>query len=124
MTSRWRNYHIPAESVKATYLFSKFKDTFNDLNQNLKTVLNFKDILPQALINKKFLKEHHVYGYKEIKSQVFQSRSSQDVLKAKRPRYQVKAIRYQDQDPKSQACKRNFKRIPKKTRLQDSRRHK
>nr|GEV31390.1 ribonuclease H-like domain-containing protein [Tanacetum cinerariifolium] len=44
-------------------------------------------------------------------------------LKAKisrlRQRYQVK-----DQDPRSQACKRNFKRISKNTRLQDSRRHK
>ncbi|GJR07794.1 retrovirus-related pol polyprotein from transposon TNT 1-94 [Tanacetum coccineum] len=33
-----------------------------------------------------------------------------------RQRYQAK-----DQDPRSQACKRNYKRIPKNTRLQDSR---
>ncbi|GJS83011.1 retrovirus-related pol polyprotein from transposon TNT 1-94 [Tanacetum coccineum] len=36
-----------------------------------------------------------------------------------RQRCQVK-----DQDPRSQACKRNVKRIPKNTRLQDPRRHK
>ncbi|GKB66887.1 hypothetical protein Tco_0928299 [Tanacetum coccineum] len=44
-------------TVKATYSFSKFKDTFNGIKQNLKTVLNSKDTLPQALINKNFLKE-------------------------------------------------------------------
>nr|GEZ67822.1 hypothetical protein [Tanacetum cinerariifolium] len=38
----------------------------------------------------------------------------------------VEVLEYQvkDQDPRSQACKRIFKRIPKNTRLQDSRRHK
>ncbi|GJX53363.1 copia protein [Tanacetum coccineum] len=40
------------------------------IKQNLKTVLNFKDTLPQALINMNFLKEH-------------QSRSIHDYLKAK-----------------------------------------
>nr|GEV08659.1 putative reverse transcriptase domain-containing protein [Tanacetum cinerariifolium] len=42
------------------------------------------------------------------------------------PRYQyfVKEYQVKDQDPRSQACKSNFKRIPKNTRLQDSRRHK
>ncbi|GKA71052.1 hypothetical protein Tco_0777191, partial [Tanacetum coccineum] len=69
--------------VKATYSFSKFKDAFNGINHNLKTVLNFKDTLPQALINKNFLKER-------------QSRKIQDYLKAK-----DQDIKFKDKDIKS-----------------------
>ncbi|GKA83058.1 hypothetical protein Tco_0789806 [Tanacetum coccineum] len=55
---------------QAAYSSPKFKDKSNNIKQNLKTTLNFKDTLPQALINKNFLKER-------------QSRKIQDYLKAK-----------------------------------------
>ncbi|GJV48369.1 retrovirus-related pol polyprotein from transposon TNT 1-94 [Tanacetum coccineum] len=45
-------------------LIFKFKDTFNGIDQNLKTALNFKDSPLQALIYKNFLKECQVYDYK------------------------------------------------------------
>nr|GEX05479.1 retrovirus-related Pol polyprotein from transposon TNT 1-94 [Tanacetum cinerariifolium] len=44
-------------AVKATYSFLKFKDAYNDIYQNLKTVLTFKDTLLQALLNQNFLKK-------------------------------------------------------------------
>ncbi|GJY09196.1 hypothetical protein Tco_0377381 [Tanacetum coccineum] len=71
-------------TVKATYSFSKFKDKSSDIKQNLKTVLNFKDTLPQALINKNFLNE------------LFQSRKIQDYLNAK-----DQDIKLKDKDIKS-----------------------
>ncbi|GJR43692.1 hypothetical protein Tco_1311795 [Tanacetum coccineum] len=48
------------------------------------------------------------------------------INQGQRSRYQyfVKEYQVKDQDPRSQACKWNFKRIPKNTRLQDSRHHK
>ncbi|GKE55805.1 hypothetical protein Tco_1494990 [Tanacetum coccineum] len=56
---------------------------------NLKTVLNFKDTLPQALINKNFLKER-------------QSRKIQDYLKAKDQdiKFKDKDIKFKDKDIK------------------------
>ncbi|GJV24044.1 hypothetical protein Tco_1376739 [Tanacetum coccineum] len=44
-------------AVKATYSFSKLKDKSSDIKQYLKTVMNFKDTLLQALIKRNFLKE-------------------------------------------------------------------
>ncbi|GJY32418.1 hypothetical protein Tco_0415913 [Tanacetum coccineum] len=45
-------------------------------------------------------------------------KSIQDYLKAKDQDIKIKI-----KDPRSQACKRNFKGIPKSTRFQDLRRH-
>ncbi|GJS77368.1 hypothetical protein Tco_0727249 [Tanacetum coccineum] len=45
---------------QGSILILKFKDKSNDIKQKLKTVLNFKDTLPQALINKNFLKERQI----------------------------------------------------------------
>ncbi|GJU11730.1 reverse transcriptase domain-containing protein [Tanacetum coccineum] len=70
-------------TVKATYSFSKFKDKSNDIKQNLKTILNFKDTLSQAMINKNFLNER-------------QSRKIQDYLNAK-----DQDIKLKDKDIKS-----------------------
>nr|GEU87910.1 hypothetical protein [Tanacetum cinerariifolium] len=58
----------------------------------------------------------------KIKMSVCKVTSMQKELQKKDP--QVKEYQVKYQDPRSQTCKRNFKRIPKNTRLQDSRRHK
>ncbi|GJV52770.1 putative ribonuclease H-like domain-containing protein [Tanacetum coccineum] len=50
-------------------LILKDKGYIQGINQDLKKVLNSKDTLPQAMINKNFLKEHQVYDCKLVKSQ-------------------------------------------------------
>ncbi|GKB88397.1 hypothetical protein Tco_0960669 [Tanacetum coccineum] len=86
--------------VKATYSYSKPRYT-QDINQDAKKALYIQETLPQALIDKIFLKELQ-------KSSL--SRNIQVYLKAQRPRYQAKVTRYQakDQDPRSQACKKEL----------------
>ncbi|GKC32270.1 retrovirus-related pol polyprotein from transposon TNT 1-94 [Tanacetum coccineum] len=62
------------------------------------------------------------YRFKDKDSEISVVKTNQ----GQRLRYQYFVKVYLDkvQDPRSQACKRIFKRIPKNTRLQDSRRHK
>ncbi|GKA53748.1 hypothetical protein Tco_0747063 [Tanacetum coccineum] len=56
-TSRWRNYHIPAESSRphAHTLSSRI---YSRHQSRLEESSEFQDTLPQVLINKNFLKEH------------------------------------------------------------------
>ncbi|GJY59784.1 hypothetical protein Tco_0459676, partial [Tanacetum coccineum] len=86
------------------------------INQDLKKAINIKDTLPQALINKNFLKEHQVDDYKEIKSQVFKLRSIQVYLKAKDHDIKIKVkdikIKIEIQDHKhAKGTAKEFPRI-------------
>ncbi|GJU60095.1 hypothetical protein Tco_1237861 [Tanacetum coccineum] len=56
---------LPAEVNKARGLVDGVTTIFQlSSSQDLKTALNFKDLLPHALINKNFLKEHQEHEYK------------------------------------------------------------
>nr|GEX11486.1 putative reverse transcriptase domain-containing protein [Tanacetum cinerariifolium] len=90
------------------------KATTSALNKGATNVDQVTRSMLREISSLQVMSKYEYDGYK-----VFQPRSIQVYLKAKRPRYQDK-----DQDPRSQACKRNFKRILKNTMLQDSRRHK
>ncbi|GJX14039.1 retrovirus-related pol polyprotein from transposon TNT 1-94, partial [Tanacetum coccineum] len=80
---QWRDYHIPAESQSRPHAYTQNLGYIQGINQDLKKALNFKDTLPQALINKNFLKEHQAHEYK--------SRSIQDYLKAKDQDIKIKS---------------------------------
>ncbi|GJS98857.1 hypothetical protein Tco_0820027 [Tanacetum coccineum] len=74
-TSRWCFHRITVEPQSRPHTHSQ-SPRINPTTSiiNLKTLLNFKDTLPQALINKIFLKERQA---------LFQSRRIQDYLQAK-----------------------------------------
>ncbi|GJX29845.1 hypothetical protein Tco_0237924 [Tanacetum coccineum] len=71
--TRLRRQNILVDGVTTTFQLSRsqghmliLKDQgyIQGINQDLKKALNFKDTLPQALINKNFLKEHQAHEYK------------------------------------------------------------
>ncbi|GJT93501.1 hypothetical protein Tco_1082346 [Tanacetum coccineum] len=63
--------HLSSSVVKATCSYSKLKDIFKASIKELKKAMNIQDILPHALINKIFLKEHQVYDCKQIRLKIY-----------------------------------------------------
>ncbi|GJW10244.1 hypothetical protein Tco_1576071 [Tanacetum coccineum] len=75
-------------------LILKDQGYIQGINQDLKKALKFKDTLPQALINKNFLKEHQVHNCNQEVSK-FISRLKHQDIKAKAQDIKIK-IKIQD----------------------------
>ncbi|GJX37000.1 hypothetical protein Tco_0250303 [Tanacetum coccineum] len=98
-TRLWRQ-NILVDGVTTTFQLSRsqghmliLKDQgyIQCINQDLKKALNFKDTLPQALINKNILKEHQAHEYNQEVSKFISRLKDQDIkIKSKDIKLKIK----------------------------------
>ncbi|GJQ90467.1 hypothetical protein Tco_0001606 [Tanacetum coccineum] len=91
----------PSQCRQGHMLILQVEGYIQGINQELKKALNIQDTLMHPLINEIFLIEHRVYECNNIKLKIY--------------------VEGNYQDPRSQACKRNYKGIPKNTRIHAAR---